>query len=81
MAWGATVPMIAHAVGIEPGNVAAIRFTINGVYDGREVISLDAAGPRGRHHPLSLHGIWKYPCGSDAGRVGGRPDAVAPGAG
>src|SRR5205085_4968234 len=61
MAWGATVPMIAHAAGIEldditttwekwvtptdrktakgvieAGNVAAIRFTINGVYQGRE---------------------------------------------
>lgn len=66
MAWGATVPMIAHAAGIEleeitttwekwvtptdrktakgvigAGNVAAIRFTINGVYDGREVITLE----------------------------------------
>ncbi len=66
MAWGATVPMIATAVGIEleaitttwekwvtpvdrrsakgiipAGNVAAIRFTINGVYDGREVITLE----------------------------------------
>jgi 4-hydroxy-tetrahydrodipicolinate reductase len=60
MAWGATVPMMAHAVGIdldqisstwekwvtdkpittakgvvEPGQVAAIRFTINGVFDGQ----------------------------------------------
>ena len=59
MAWGATVPMIAHAAGIEldditttwekwvtptdrktakgvieAGDVAAIRFTINGVYHG-----------------------------------------------
>lgn len=66
MAWGATVPMIAAAVGIElddvtttwekwvtpvdrpsakgvvaAGNVAAIRFTINGVYHGREVITLE----------------------------------------
>ena len=66
MAWGATVPMIAHAAGIqldditttwekwvtptdrktakgviEAGQVAAIRFTINGVYDGREVITLE----------------------------------------
>src|SRR3954447_18287586 len=66
MAWGATVPMIAHAAGIEldditttwekwvtptdrktakgvieAGNVAAIRFTINGVYGGREVITLE----------------------------------------
>ncbi|MEJ7832172.1 MAG: diacylglycerol kinase [Nocardioides sp.] len=66
MAWGATVPMIAHAAGIEldditttwekwvtpedrktakgvieAGQVAAIRFTINGVFQGREVISLE----------------------------------------
>jgi 4-hydroxy-tetrahydrodipicolinate reductase len=66
MAWGATVPMIAHAAGIEldditttwekwvtpderktakgvirPGEVAAIRFTINGVFQGREVITLE----------------------------------------
>ena len=66
MAWGATVPMIAQAVGIEldditttwekwvtpndrptakgivkAGDVAAIRFTINGVYRGREVITLE----------------------------------------
>ena len=66
MAWGATVPMMAEAVGIEldditttwekwvtpedrttvkgvveAGNVAAIRFTINGVYQGREVITLE----------------------------------------
>ena len=66
MAWGATVPMIAHAAGIEldgitttwekwvtpedrpsakggvrAGDVAAIRFTINGVYHGREVITLE----------------------------------------
>ncbi|MGA8255314.1 MAG: diacylglycerol kinase [Nocardioides sp.] len=66
MAWGATVPMMAAAVGIEldditttwekwvtptdrqtakgvieAGNVAAIRFTINGIYQGREVISLE----------------------------------------
>ena len=66
MAWGATVPMIAHAAGIEldditttwekwvtptdrttakgviaAGQVAAIRFTINGIYQGREVISLE----------------------------------------
>ncbi len=66
MAWGATVPMIASAAGIEldditttwekwvtpvdrpsakgvvaAGNVAAIRFTINGVYRGREVITLE----------------------------------------
>ena len=66
MAWGATVPMMAHAAGIEldditttwekwvtptdrktakgvieAGNVAAIRFTINGVFQGREVITLE----------------------------------------
>ncbi|MFE3098705.1 NAD(P)H-dependent amine dehydrogenase family protein [Nocardia tengchongensis] len=66
MAWGATVPMIAAAAGIEldaitttwdkwvtptdrpsakggvkAGTVAAIRFTINGVYNGREVITLE----------------------------------------
>ena len=66
MAWGATVPMIAHAVGIEldaitttwdkwvtdeeiktakgmihPGEVAAINFTINGVYEGETRIQLE----------------------------------------
>ncbi|WP_281033370.1 NAD(P)H-dependent amine dehydrogenase family protein [Nocardia concava] len=66
MAWGATVPMIATAAGIEldtitttwdkwvtptdrptakgiieSGTVAAIRFTINGIYQGREVITLE----------------------------------------
>lgn len=66
MAWGATVPMIASAVGIEldeitttwdkwvtdtprpsakgviePGNVAAIRFTINGIYRGETRIQLE----------------------------------------
>ena len=65
-AWGATVPMIAHAAGIEldeitttwdtwvtdteietakgvvrPGNVAAVRFTINGVFRGETRISLE----------------------------------------
>ncbi len=65
-AWGATVPMIAHAAGIEldeitttwdkwvtpverrtakgviePGNVAAVRFTINGVYRGATRIQLE----------------------------------------
>jgi 4-hydroxy-tetrahydrodipicolinate reductase len=65
-AWGATVPMIAHAAGIEldeitttwekwvtpnerktakgiiaPGNVAAVRFTINGVYKGETRIQLE----------------------------------------
>lgn len=66
MSWGATVPMIAHAVGIEldritttwekwvtdkpittakgvidPGSVAAIRFTINGVWRGETRIGLE----------------------------------------
>jgi len=65
-AWGATVPMIAHAVGITldeitttwdkwvtpnerktakgiipPGHVAAVRFTINGVYKGQTRIQLE----------------------------------------
>ncbi len=65
MAWGATVPMMAHAVGIEldkitttrdkwvtdtpittakgvigPGKVAAINFTINGIYRGETRIQL-----------------------------------------
>jgi 4-hydroxy-tetrahydrodipicolinate reductase len=66
MSWGATVPMMAHAVGveldaitttwekwvtdtaittakgvIEPGNVAAIRFTINGMFGGEPRICLE----------------------------------------
>jgi 4-hydroxy-tetrahydrodipicolinate reductase len=66
MAWGATVPMMAHAAGIEldeitttwdswvtdepipsakgtiqPGEVAAINFTINGVYRGETRIQLE----------------------------------------
>jgi 2,4-diaminopentanoate dehydrogenase len=66
MSWGATVPMMAHAVGIEldeitttwekwatetpvttakgviaPGHVAAIRFTINGIYRGEPRICLE----------------------------------------
>jgi 2,4-diaminopentanoate dehydrogenase len=65
-AWGATVPMIAHAAGImldeitttwdkwvtpnerktakgliPPGHVAAVRFTINGVYKGQTRIQLE----------------------------------------
>ncbi|WP_083741251.1 NAD(P)H-dependent amine dehydrogenase family protein [Mycobacterium sp. MS1601] len=65
-AWGATVPMMAHAAGIEldeitttwekwvtpterktvkgvisPGQVAAVRFTINGVYRGETRIQLE----------------------------------------
>jgi hypothetical protein len=66
MSWGGTVPMIAHAAGIEldeitttwekwvtdvpvksakgviePGHVAAIRFTINGIYRGETRIQLE----------------------------------------
>jgi len=65
-AWGATVPMIAHAAGIvldgitttwdkwvspterktakgviQPGQVAAVRFTINGIYRGQTRIQLE----------------------------------------
>ncbi|CAN5196987.1 dihydrodipicolinate reductase [soil metagenome] len=65
-AWGATVPMMAHAAGIEldeitttwdkwvtpterktvkgviqPGQVAAVRFTINGIYQGKTRIALE----------------------------------------
>ena len=65
-AWGATVPMIAHAAGImldemtttwdkwvtpternsargviKPGHVAAVRFTINGIYKGETRIQLE----------------------------------------
>src|SRR5579884_1338665 len=65
-AWGATVPMIAHAAGImldeitttwatwvtpterktakgviKPGQVAAVRFTINGIYQGKTRIELE----------------------------------------
>src|ERR1700737_3796381 len=71
-AWGATVPMIAHAAGImldeittpwakwvtpnerktakgviEPGKVAAVRFTINGVYKGQTRIQLEHVNPIG----------------------------------
>jgi 2,4-diaminopentanoate dehydrogenase len=66
LAWGATVPMIAHAAGImldeitttydkwvtpterktvkgviAPGNVAAVRFTVNGVFQGETRIQLE----------------------------------------
>lgn len=66
MAWGATVPMMAHAVGVEldtitstwetwvtdtaittakgvinPGEVAAVRFTINGILNGETRIALE----------------------------------------
>jgi 4-hydroxy-tetrahydrodipicolinate reductase len=83
MAWGATVPMIAHAAGIEldeitttwdkwvtptdrktakgvieAGNVAAIRFTINGVYGGREVITLEHV------NRIGLDAAPEWPAGS-----------------
>ena len=66
LAWGATVPMIAHAAGIEldkitttwdkwvtptdretvkgvieAGKVAAVRFTVNGIFDGETRIQLE----------------------------------------
>ncbi len=72
-AWGATVPMIAHAAGIEldeitttwdkwvtptdrttvkgvipAGKVAAVRFTINGVYRGETRIQLEHVNRIGR---------------------------------
>ena len=72
-AWGATVPMIAHAAGIEldeitttwdkwvtptdrrtvkgvipAGNVAAVRFTINGVFRGETRIQLEHVNRIGR---------------------------------
>ena len=72
-AWGATVPMIAHAAGIEldditttwekwvtpterstvkgvipAGHVAAVRFTINGVYQGETRIQLEHVNRIGR---------------------------------
>lgn len=72
-AWGATVPMIAHAAGIildeitttwdkwvtpterttvkgviAPGRVAAVRFTINGVYRGQTRIQLEHVNRIGR---------------------------------
>ena len=75
-AWGATVPMIAHAAGImldeitttwdkwvtpterksakgviQPGNVAAVRFTINGVYQGRDPHPARARQPDRRLTP------------------------------
>ncbi|MFL6024921.1 MAG: hypothetical protein ACJ72O_16395, partial [Marmoricola sp.] len=83
MAWGATVPMIASAVGIEldditttwekwvtptdrktakgvieAGNVAAIRFTINGVYQGRDVITLEHV------NRIGLDAAPEWPAGS-----------------
>ena len=83
MAWGATVPMMASAVGIEldditttwekwvtpedrktvkgvveAGNVAAIRFTINGVFQGREVITLEHV------NRIGLDAAPEWPAGS-----------------
>jgi len=83
MAWGATVPMIAHAAGIEldditttwekwvtpedrktakgivkAGDVAAIRFTINCVYHGREVITLEHV------NRIGLDAAPEWPAGS-----------------
>ena len=77
MAWGATVPMMAHAVGIEldeitttwdkwvtdeevktakgvinPGEVAAINFTINGVYKGETRVQLQHVNRVGTHAAL-----------------------------
>jgi len=74
MSWGGTVPMMAHAVGIEldeitttwekwvtpdsiatakgvinPGEVAAIRFTINGIYHGEPRICLEHINRVGTH--------------------------------
>ncbi len=90
MAWGATVPMIAHAAGIEldditttwekwvtpedrksakgivkAGDVAAIRFTINGVYQGREVITLEHVNRIG----LDAAPEWPTGSGDDVYRV------------
>jgi len=90
IAWGATVPMMAHAVGIEldditttwekwvtpedrktakgvieAGNVAAIRFTINGVYQGREVITLEHVNRIG----LDAAPDWPAGSGDDVYRV------------
>ena len=90
MAWGATVPMMAHAVGIEldeitttwekwvtperrttakgvieAGHVAAIRFTINGVLRGREVITLEHVNRIG----LDAAPDWPTGSGDDVYRV------------
>lgn len=90
MAWGATVPMIAHAAGIEldditttwekwvtptdrtsakgivkAGDVAAIRFTINGIYQGREVITLEHVNRIG----LDAAPEWPSGSGDDVYRV------------
>jgi hypothetical protein len=90
MAWGATVPMMAEAAGIEldditttwekwvtptdrptakgvveAGNVAAIRFTINGVFKGREVITLEHVNRIG----LDAAPDWPTGSGNDVYRV------------
>ena len=83
MSWGATVPMMAHAVGIEldeitttwdkwvtdvpvpsakgiiePGQVAAIRFTINGVLNGQTRIQLEHINRVGQEAaPEWPHGV------------------------
>jgi 4-hydroxy-tetrahydrodipicolinate reductase len=91
MSWGATVPMIAHAAGIEldaitttwekwvtpkairtkkgtinPGEVAAIHFTINGVYRGDVRIQLEHvnrvgsdAAPTGRAARATTSIAWR----------------------
>jgi len=83
-AWGATVPMIAHAAGIEldeitttwdkwvtdtprqtvkgiiePGNVAAVRFTINGIYKGENRIQLEHV------NRIGLDAAPDWPSGND----------------
>lgn len=83
-AWGATVPMIAYAAGIEldaitttwdkwvtpderktakgiiaPGNVAAVRFTINGVYRGETRIQLEHV------NRIGLDAAPDWPSGND----------------
>jgi len=83
-AWGATVPMIAHAAGIEldeitttwdkwitptertsakgvipAGHVAAVRFTINGVYRGQTRIQLEHV------NRIGLDAAPDWPTGND----------------
>lgn len=84
MAWGATVPMIAHAAGItldeitttwekwvtptdresakgviEAGNVAAVRFTINGRFHGETRIQLEHV------NRIGLDAAPDWPTGND----------------
>ena len=91
MSWGGTVPMMAHAVGIEldeitttwekwttdkpvktakgiveRGQVAAIRFTINGVYRGERRICLEHVNRVGDDVAPD------WPQGTQAGRLPGR---------